>query len=201
MSPADRGRPGSVLSAALDRLVARCEAEASGGLAPVKWAEDEIKLAIGRHPEAASDLWHSFRLLMPTVASNAWGTEFVVRGHARELLDRIAARADTRPGTAAECALAMAAVAIEIPLHGAAAGLYWRMWRLAFPGQLAYADGGAHYEALERSAIDRHERYVRRRLAVPGRRLAALAVECDGEHWGQLVACTYATESGDRGTS
>jgi hypothetical protein len=66
------------------------------------WAEDEIKRAIAGHPEAASDLWHSLRLLMPTVASSGQGQGFVVRGHDRELLDRIAAGADPRLGTVAE---------------------------------------------------------------------------------------------------
>ena len=32
------------------------------------------------HPEAADKLFHAFRLLVPSVVSDAWGTEFVYRG-------------------------------------------------------------------------------------------------------------------------
>ena len=137
----DHALPGDALNDALDVLVAESAAEGAGGVASVQWAEEEIEAAIRRHPGAASDLWYSFRLLVPAVSCTGWGTEFVIRGHARELLERVAAGADTRPGTAAECAMAMAAVSVKIPLHGAAAGFYCRMWRQAFPGQPAWPDG------------------------------------------------------------
>jgi len=55
------------------------------------------------------------------------GTEFVLRAHFRELLERVAWGEDTRPGTNVECLLAIAQVAMEVPLNGAAAGFYLRM--------------------------------------------------------------------------
>jgi hypothetical protein len=65
--------------------------------------------------------------------SAAWGTEFIWRGHARELLERVADGADTQPGTAAECCIAMAEVVRAISLHGAAADFYFWMASYAFP--------------------------------------------------------------------
>lgn len=186
------------VSSALDDLVARVHTEVSDGLAPAGWAEDEIAQAIRRHPGAENDLWHSYRLLVPTVSSAAWTTEFVFRGHARELLERVAAGQDTRPGTAAECCMAMARVSQEIPLHGAAAGFYHRMWGQAFPGHRVWEEAGAHYEALHRQAIDDHERDVRRRLAVPSRRLAAAEIECGGSHWSKPVTCKYRRQPGEQ---
>jgi hypothetical protein len=38
-------------------------------LAPVEWAEGEIREAIKHHPAAENDLWHSYRLLAPTLSS------------------------------------------------------------------------------------------------------------------------------------
>jgi hypothetical protein len=114
--------------------------------------------------------------------------EFAFRGHARELLERVAAGHDTRPATAAECCVAMAEVAMAIPLHGAAAGFYLRMWQQAFPSHPDCDPSlAAHYERAHGPGIDRHERYVRRRLAVPGRRLDPARIECDGEHWGRAL--------------
>jgi hypothetical protein len=87
----------------------------------------------------------------------------------------------------------MAEVAMAVPLHGAGAGIYLRMADSAFPGHGLFDPSlTAHYENACRPGIDRYERYLRRRLAVPGRRLDPDRVECDGEHWGKAVACKYA---------
>jgi hypothetical protein len=80
----DHALPGGALNDALGVLVAESAAEVAGGVASVQWAEEEIGAAIRRHPGAASDLWHSFPLLGLTIACTGWGTEFVIRGHARE---------------------------------------------------------------------------------------------------------------------
>ena len=178
----------------LSQIAARTRAETGAGLAAVGWREDEITRAIGRHPEAENDLFHANRIVVSSIVTAAWDTEFIFLGHVRELLERVAAAQDTRPATAAECCIAMAEVAMAIPLHGAAAGFYLRMWQQAFPG---HPDGdpslAAAYERAHGPGIDRHERYVRRRLAVPGRRLDPARIECDGEHWGEAVTCKYQT--------
>lgn len=54
------------------------------------------------------------------------------------MLERIASGLDTRPGTAAECLIAMAECAKAIPLHCATAGFYLRMAGCAFPGHVLF---------------------------------------------------------------
>lgn len=155
----------------------------------MEWAEDEIDKARTRHPRHADRIWHSFLLLAPTHARMA--TEFVYRSHCRELLDRVAAGEDTRPGTAAEICCAMSQVSLATPLRSAAAGLYMRMWQTAgFPGFPEFADASGHHEALQRSVIDDHEQFVRRKLTVATRRLGD--IDCAGRHHGEQVSCVYA---------
>jgi hypothetical protein len=188
----------SIRGADLAGLVASVKGEVSTGLAAVEWAEDEIEQAIKRHPDADNDLFHSFRLLVPTIDSPAWSVEFVLRGHARELLERVAKGEDTRPGTAAECAMAMAEVSKAVPLHGAGARFYQRMWSQAFPDHPVWEEAGEHYKALYCQQIDEHEAYTRRKLSQPSRQLDPSAIECDGRHWGEAVTCRYATADGER---
>jgi hypothetical protein len=61
--------------------------EVTEGSKLVDWAEDEIDQAMKRHPTEADRIFHAFPLLVPTLSSQAWAVEFVVRGHCRELLD------------------------------------------------------------------------------------------------------------------
>jgi hypothetical protein len=61
--------------------------------AQIDWAEDEIRRAQHRYRRQSDLLHHSFRLLSPT--HDLMSTEFVYRSHCCELLDRVAARADT----------------------------------------------------------------------------------------------------------
>jgi len=178
--------------AAIAELLARVQAEVTGAAALVDIAEDEIEQAAARRPQAAGDLFHCFRLLLPAFEARAWGTEFVLRAHCRELLERVARGQDTRPGTNAECLLAIAQVAMEVPLNGAAAGFYLRMWSAAFPGH-ELTGHGQHYEALYKGSIDDIERWTRKKLAIPGRVLRDIT--CDGLHHGQPAACRYRTEA------
>lgn len=158
------------------------------------WAEDEIKRAIRRHPDHADALYHAFSLLQPRDIGTGMGTEFVYRSHVRELLERIAAGTDTRPPTAAEMCLVCAKVSLEVPLHGAAAGLYFRMWLQAFPDRPITPDQVAeqvHYERLHGTQIDEHAAMLRRKAADPNRLLAD--IDCAGRHHGEDVTCRYAT--------
>ncbi|MGH3403813.1 MAG: hypothetical protein ACRDRJ_15140 [Streptosporangiaceae bacterium] len=193
MSDADEdGQAAARHAAAIAELLARVQAEVTGAAALVDVAEDEIGQAAARHPQAADHLFHSFRLLLPAFDARAWGTEFVLRAHCRELLERVARGEDTRPGTNAECLLAISQVAVEVPLNGAAAGFCFRMWSGAFPGH-ELSDRGQHYEALYGSAIDDIERWTRAKLAIPGRVLRDIT--CDGLHHGQPAACRYRAEA------
>jgi hypothetical protein len=73
----------------------------------MEWAEQEIAAAQARHPQQAGRIWHSFSLFQPNPGLGRMTSEMVYRSHCREILDRVAAGEDTRPGTAAEgcCAL------------------------------------------------------------------------------------------------
>lgn len=174
----------------LHDMIARLTEETAGVFEAMEWAEDEIAQAARRHPAAADILWHTFGLL---VAGDGMGVEFVYRSHARELLERVAAGGDTRPGTAAEVVLVCGAASKVAPFHASAAGLYMRMWAAAFPGHPAY-DGQAadiaHYEALRSTEIDDLESMTRRKTAAPERKLGE--VTCKGQHNGQPVACRFA---------
>lgn len=166
----------------------------TGAFELMEWAEDEIDRAQRRHPAAADAIWHSFKLVCPRDAS-AMSTEFVYRAHCAELLDRVAAGADTRPGTAAEICIACCETSQIAPFTETATGLYARMFALVSPKHAAgvWRDQAPHYEALRGPDIDEAERDMRRRLADPDRRLGA--IECQGQHRGTAVACRYAPSS------
>jgi hypothetical protein len=173
-------------------LFRQVQREVDAACALIDIAEDEIGQATERHPDAADDLFHSYVLLLPAIASAAWSTNFVLRAHCREQLERVVAGEDTRPGTTVECLLAISEVSKAIPLGGAASGFYLRMWSTAFPGH-ELTDRGQHHEALYRDRIDQIEKWTRKKLAIPGRVLKG--IECDGVHHGEPVQCKYRTEA------
>jgi hypothetical protein len=123
------------------------------------WAEDEIDAATRRHPAVAP--------AMPRMR-----TEVLYRAHCRELLDRVAAGEDTRPGTAAECCLALSETSLQVPLRTSAVGLYARMWRLAGLPPAPLTEGSEHYEALDGELIDDNEAWLRHKLRQDWRVLA-----------------------------
>jgi hypothetical protein len=150
-------------------------------------AEEEIEQAIAEHPEAADLLFHSFALLRPT--SDSMRTEFVYRGHVREILARVVTGQDTRPGTAAEACLALCDISLKAPLNTAAAGLYTRMWQLAF-ADVHPMPNGQHYEALVGAEMDEFEAATRSTTRQAWRRLNE--IDCAGRHHGAVVACRFA---------
>lgn len=154
----------------INELISGTIRQVSGLLGQMVWAEEEIEAAQKRHPDAADLLDGSFRLLVPT--HGLMETEFVYRGHARELLERVAGGQDTRAATWAEILCLCHDVSQVVPFHSAAAGLYFRAWVNAFP-QLALPDqiDRGHYEALYSQQIDGLESESRRKLAVADRRL------------------------------
>lgn len=134
---------------------------------PMTWAEQEIDAAAARHPCVADRIRSSFGLLRPT--HPLLRNEMVYRSHCRELLDRVSTAEDTRPGTAAECCVALSEVSLRAPLRSSAAGLYARMWRLAALPPAPMTDGLEHYEAIHGAVIDDHEASLRRHLRQPWR--------------------------------
>jgi hypothetical protein len=163
----------------------------SGIFGQMDWAEDEIEKARKRYPLRADLIHHSFALLTPS--HDLMSTEMVYRSHCTELLDRVAAGTDARPGTAAEVCAACCDASQLAPLTTSATGLYVRMWELAFPGHPVFRGQREHYEALRGSQISDLESEARRKLARPDRRLGVIS--CQGTHHGQPVTCTAGTVS------
>ena len=188
--------PGSRRSDTADpaALFAAIEAETGSLFAAMDWADDEIAAAVRRHPAQADLLYHAFGVLMPRDIGPGMTTEFVYRGHVRELLDRIAAGTDLCPATAAEICLTLAQVSQQAPMHGSGAGLYFRMWLAAFPEHLVtadQADNQSHYEHLYGPQIDELQATMRRKAADPDRQLSD--IECEGRHHGRSVSCRFAS--------
>jgi hypothetical protein len=161
----------------------------------IEWGEDHIEAMCRAHPEHADRIWHSFTLLRPT--DDLMGTEMVYRSHCTEILERVIAHEDTRPGTAAECCIACCETSQLAPLTPAGTGLYLRVWAKAgFPGMGLAREP---YEAIRGAVIDEHEQVMRRKLKQDWRTLpkviehspgcpATKAKEVDGEQPGCLDA-------------
>lgn len=162
----------------------------AGAFERMEWGEQEIAAAQARHPQHADRIWHSFCLLVPNAGLERMSYERVYRAHCREILDRVAAGEDTRPGTAAEVCCVMLNSSLLAPLTSAATGLYMRMYQAAdLPQFDELAESSRHHEALEKSLIDDHERFTRRKLAMDDRRLGD--IDCHGRHHGEEVDCAY----------
>jgi hypothetical protein len=175
-------------------LVATIMSDLGGLFSSMDWAEDEIERATRRHPDQADTLYHAFSLLQPRDIGMGMGAEFVYRSHVRELLERLVAGTDTRIPTAAEMCLVCAQASLKVALHGAAAGLYFRMWLQAFPDRPITSDQAAeqvHYQRLHGAQIDEYEAMLHRKATDPNRLLAD--IDCAGRHHGKHVICRYAT--------
>lgn len=133
-------------------------------------ALQEIAAAVTQFPQHAGVLVDRIDLLQPT--HRLMRNEILYRSHCRELLARVVAGADTRPGTAAEvCAVCSVTSAIA-PFTAAAVGLYLRMWHAAGLGQIAgVTDDLDYYEHTVGSRINELEALTRRQLTVATRRL------------------------------
>ncbi len=151
------------------------------------WAEEQIDAAKDHHPDASDLLFHGFTLLQPT--HRLMDTEFVYRGHCRELLDRLVHGEDTRPGTAAEICCLCCESSLHAVLTSSATGLYFRMWSTAFPDRLVAGDELPHYEALYGDRIEDLETTARHKLTVPDRMLDK--VDCPGRHHGEPATCRF----------
>lgn len=175
----------------LHAIVQKVFGDLTGIFDRIDLAEEEIASAQQQHPRHGDLLFHCFSLL--EARFQQMSTEFVFRSHCRELLARVVAGADTRPGTAAEVCCVMGDTSLAVPLRPSAAGLYMRMWAAAgFPEIEEFTTARGHHEALEGGVIDDHEQYMRRSLAVPDRRLAA-NLTCQGRHHSVPVTCRLAT--------
>lgn len=189
-APTDAALPSADLQALIDGILA----DTAPTFAAMDWADQEITAARRRHPGHGDALYHAFQILLPRDIGPGMGTEFVYRGHARELLERVAAGSDLRPATAAEISLALVETSLRAPMHGPAAGLYFRMWQLAFPDNALtreHAEHQVHYEHLHGPRIDELEADLRRKLRDPDRHVGV--INCAGRHHGQPVDCAFAS--------
>lgn len=157
-------------------------------------AEAEIAAAQAKYPDRRDLLHHAFPLLDPTHPRMT--VDFIYRGHCRELVERVAAGADTRPATAAELSLAISQASLIAPFNHAAATLAFRMWRQAYGDDYQVIDAAqlAAYERTGGSAADDLERHARHRGRQPWRTLPK-EIECDGKHNGDPVECRFAPAS------
>lgn len=151
-------------------------------------AEDCISSAQRRHGEALvirdrsgrvisekGPIWRSFRLLEPThplLRRANW----LYREHCREILDRVAAGEDTRPGTGVEALMALLETSLKAPLAGAASGLCFRLFHRHCPDRAreVFLDSSptvGDYEGMYGSAMDDLETKARHRLQQQWRRL------------------------------
>jgi hypothetical protein len=149
------------------------------------WADTAITLAQGRHPAQADLLWHGSILLAPrTIGTATMGIDWIYAGHARELLDRLAAGKDTRPATDAEICLICSEMSLRAPLTSGGTGVYFNAWMRAFPGHDVWdgmADEAAYHARMDNYEMAELERMTRRRGAIPGRALPK-DQSCDGQH-------------------
>lgn len=122
------------------------------------WTDEELSAAKARHP-AAERLDDVAALLEPTHPRMV--SAMLFRPHSRELLDRIAAGGDTRPGTAVEGCLVLCAISLRAPLNATATGLYLRLWAVAGLPDVGNGEALAYYEATAGSLIDDAENLLR----------------------------------------
>jgi len=142
-------------------------------------AEGLIEELSQKHPERADLIWHSFSLLLPT-HSLMHKTDMIYRSHCREILQRVIDGADTRPGTAAECCIVCCETSQIAPLTVAGVGTYMRMWQAAGLPDTGAGVSAEHHEAIRGSAIDEHERMMRRKLSQPWRELPSVIEHSPG---------------------
>lgn len=151
-------------------------------------AEDEIKRAQRQHPKHAMRLYHAFKLLSAGEFENL-PTEQVYSAHCRELLDRVATRADTTLPTNAEVCMAMVHISQRAPLTTEAVLVYMRAFNAVLPGQLSEWDGDsvAHYEHVaSETGVAEVTKELHRKLRRPERVIDAV---CEGMHHGRKVTC------------
>lgn len=143
-----------------------------------------------RHPGAADQLHHAIELLK--IPGRRRAVPAVIAAHWRELIERVAIGADTRPGTAVEVCLAMSEVSLTTPLNAEGFALYARMWLTAgLPDVAGLAASDDHNEYLYGSTVDEAEAQARKRLTQRDRHLNGAT--CNGLHFDEPVECRYST--------
>lgn len=101
----------------------------------VEVAEEEIAAAALKYPEKAAELRASFNpLLFPGQFTNF--SKDVYRAHARELLERVAKGENTKPGTDAECLVALSLASLKAPLTSGHLAAMERVFATVYPDKV-----------------------------------------------------------------
>lgn len=127
--------PYKVQSALSDLLGAEFTGGLFGAFRDMEIAEEEIALAIERHPEQRDAIWDSFQYCMrgPVLGQ---APEKVYRSHMRELIERVAAGASDKEindATNAEICWMLKDLALIAPLNADGFYLYYTCFSAAFP--------------------------------------------------------------------
>jgi hypothetical protein len=151
----------------IEDMFASMENEMMAIIAKMDWAESEIAKAQDRHNEnGRGPIWRSFR----TIRQNDpfMMNEKIYRAHCREILDRVAAGKDVRPGTDAEMIGVLHQASLRAPMPPGMDCLYFRIMARTFPDLFAKVMSAidlASYEKIHGSTADDHERHLREKLA------------------------------------
>ncbi len=134
-------------------------------------AEEEIDAAKRRHPLAAGRIHRAFRHLCPSPALSA-APEKLFRAHCTELLERVAAGCDLRPGTTAEVLAVLSELSLRAPLERAHTLLFVKLFSDLFPEAAARMQSENEPPAAdryERERVVELEAAFRAKLRVPDR--------------------------------
>lgn len=98
----------------------------------VEIAEEEIKAATLRYPWKEHDFKAAFQECLFPGDLARFGKR-VYRAHAKEMLQRVADDADTKPGTLAECAVALSLASLKAPLTSGHTAAMEKAFAFIFP--------------------------------------------------------------------
>jgi len=131
----------------------------------IEVAEEEIAAFRRQHPEKDRELWNSFMALKITPPLREKSLR-LYRAHCRELLERVVAGQDLRPGTNAEILAVLSNASLVAPLTHQAAVLAFRL-----ADELLGWREGVEYNEPWPGAADELAAVLRHKLTVPDRRL------------------------------
>lgn len=114
-----------------------------GELAPIAGQEIEhfYRYALTKNEDgqpdrlAATRVKNAFPLLMPGALGESGYDDALYRHHCREILQRVLRKKDTRPGTEAECLVALSEASLKAPLERDHALVAFRIAASIFPRQ------------------------------------------------------------------
>lgn len=116
-------------------------------------AEEEIAAAIERHPLESVTINATFSVLCPRMNLFGGKTHDLYRNHVQEMIARVRAGKDTRPGTKAEIIAAMSEASFAAVLTASAHTLMDRLMMEVFP-EYEQPDGWAPQEEWDGACDD-----------------------------------------------